>query len=893
MLFVILALVGVAPDGSPAERADPVPRLVRMLAPVAPLPAVARTDRSGGLDARLAVDSFAAPDTAPFGLEMVNGRLWLSDLRARRIYQLDAQNGSVLRSFPAPDQWTKDITFDGSNLWACGNYQSRLYKLDTIQGSIVASYAAPGSNPTGLSFDGTNIWHADWNSDQSQPNYVYRLDPTNGQVLGSFITPAEQPAGLAWDGSALWNADMKHGIIYRLNASTGRVIGAAGTPGPMPTGVAWSGNRLWVADWATDRVYSYHPDSGPSAVLINRPADLAALPCWQPIAIIGTVAGDLAHYRLEYGSGENPANWIPIGGLHVEPKYLDTLGVWNVSGLAQGIYTLRVKAVFVTHTDSLRRVKLSLDPQIRPGWPQAFVNASPVGVVAAPGGPAAQIFGGTHHQDFINQRLAGWNLDGSLLSGFPVVGISNCQMAPAFGKLYPSGVTVIAAGYDLNHDQMNMVRADGSVAPGWPQTGARPGTLAYLGLPVLADVGFDSGPEVLCGGSALSAWSDEGAGLAGWPQNQQFSSPAIGDLDRDGRMEIIALSGSSIYVFDSAGSVRTGFPKSYAGTSSQQYPVLGDIDNNGRLEIVFAMGHRLYALDDTGGVLPGFPRALAGSYANSPVLGDIDRDGFLEIVVVYGTFPSYSEIGAFRRDATPLPGFPKRLTGRVFRAFNEPVLGDVNGDSFPEIVMGFEVENTFEEIHALDRNGAEAAGWPRFMRDIYGYGITGSPVLGDFDSDGETDMAISSNAYWMASTDVCLWNLEQPYRSEAMPWPTQRQSNARTACLDFWRPGGISSPAEIGPALRLRAEPNPSSGSVRFTIPPGHASRVVILDAAGRTVRRLQAANCKPRAAGEAIWDGCDAAGRRAGGGIYFARLDNPEAPGDKPQATVRIVILR
>ncbi len=852
---------------------SPIPHYVKMIQDIEPILSINHKPLPlKSLSLISGIDSFPSPDTAPFGLAWINDKLWHSDLRAQTIYQLDPTNGSILRSFSAPDQWSKDLAFDGNYLFVCGNYQSQIYKIDTVNGNIMGGFNAPGSNPVGLCFDGTYLWNADWNSDQSQPNYIYKINPANGQIISSFITPAESPAGLTWDGNYLWNVDMKNQVIYQLNPANGNVLAAVGTPGSKPTGLAWGDNKLWNADWDREMIYNFYPDSGPSIVMLNSPKHLDALPCWQDLAIIGTVWGsDLQQYTIEYGIGENPSSWIQIGNPHTTPSFLDTIETWDVSGITESnIYWLRIKGVFTSQIDTFHRVKINLDPQIMPGWPQTLVNVSHIGVADVNNNSLCEIFAGLHHQDYYNQKLAAWNLDGSILAGFPVQGINNNQMAPAFSDMLDNQEISIITGYDLNHDEVNITKYNGTNFPGWPQTGGHPGNLRYLGLPVVADINNDSMLEVFTGGSSLSAWLSNGNLLSGFPIPLQSSSPAIGDINRDGQLELVIQSVDSIIVYDQTGRIISGFPKGYGGSSSQQYPVLGDINQDQRLEIIFNLNTQLYIVDDTGGVLTGFPKTLTGDYASSPVIGDIDRDGFAEIIVVSGSFPNFSEISVFRYDGTPVSGFPKRLNNRIFRSFNEPVIGDINGDSLPEIVMGFEAENTFEEVHAIMFNGNEVESWPKRLREIYGYGITGSPVIGDFDTDSNVDMAIGSNAYWMASTDIYVWDLNQPYIPEAMPWPTQRHDINRTALLGTV-PSRIKELGKIrGISIRIEAYPNPFHKSVIFSIGNEKIQSLSIYDALGRLVMNVQPEVLRDNF----IWDGIDRNGQLVRSGVYFCRIN-------------------
>jgi hypothetical protein len=245
-------------------------------------------------------------------------------------------------------------------------------------------------------------------------------------------------------------------------------------------------------------------------------------------------------------------------------------------------------------------------------------------------------------------------------------------------------------------------------------------------------------------------------------------------------------------------------------------------------------------VNDSGRVLTGFPKTLAGAYANSPILGDVDHDGFAEIVVVSGTFPSNSVIQMFRYDGSAVTGWPKTLSGLVFRAFNAPIMGDADGDRYPDVLMGF--ENTidgFEYFYAWKRDGTVLEGWPKLLRDVDGYGVTGSPVLGDFDDDDTLDCALSSNAYWMVNTDIYVWDLGVPYSAEKMEWPMFRHDPQMTACFKSATSGVEDSPKPQ--AASCKPEATIVRGALNLQ-PAIHnpQSEIALLDISGRKVLDLR-----------------------------------------------------
>lgn len=64
------------------------------------------------------------------------------------------------------------------------------------------------------------------------------------------------------------------------------------------------------------------------------------------VVVKGTAtAVDFQFYKLEFGQGAAPEHWSVIGDLHRTQVTNDTLGTWDVAGLAQGVYTLKLTVV--------------------------------------------------------------------------------------------------------------------------------------------------------------------------------------------------------------------------------------------------------------------------------------------------------------------------------------------------------------------------------------------------------------------------------------------------------------------------------------------------------------------------------------------------------------------
>lgn len=372
----------------------------------------------------------------------------------------------------------------------------------------------------------------------------------------------------------------------------------------------------------------------------------------------------------------------------------------------------------------------------------------------------------------------------------------------------------------------------------------------------------------------------------------EMTTPSLCDLDGDGGCEIImgtkfgwdAQNYLNAYKID--GTQAPGFPFATGpGGSIITSPAIGDIDDDGAMEIVFASeDDSLHVVRSDGTRFPGFPVGMIcninslGSPGSSPALADFDEDGELEIVVVAVVNPEDAFLYVYDTDyaggtaGSPMSGWPAHLPGG---SESSPVVGDIDGDGLLDIVYGIggTASSSPDALYAFDSLGNIISGFP-----IYPGGpVRPTPTLCDLDRDNDIDIVYGG---WDAQIHV--WDMPHPYDPYLVPWPTFHANNRRDGVFDG--PDLTSVPEPTPPAMMTLAPnfPNPFNPvtTVRLYLPgdPGAtvALQMKIYDIQGRLVRTLHDG---PATAGwtDWTWNGLDDSGRRLSSGTYLLRARGGE----------------
>jgi hypothetical protein len=208
-------------------------------------------------------------------------------------------------------------------------------------------------------------------------------------------------------------------------------------------------------------------------------------------------------------------------------------------------------------------------------------------------------------------------------------------------------------------------------------------------------------------------------------------------------------------------------------------------------------------------------------------LADLDNDNDLEIIFEYG----------LKLYAMHDNGLIIFSDSSVWVSSNPPVIGDINNDSFPDIIV-----NSEDSVYALNASGVILPGFPKPMSP---YSVYTYPAIDDIDNDGKVEVISSSN--WIepeiATGIIYVWELDSDYNQSTMQWQMYQHDPQHTGYYHNGIPVGISdeSQAIIQSMFLSQNYPNPfnPSTTIKYSVPELSFVKIKVFNLLGQEIVEL------------------------------------------------------
>lgn len=281
-----------------------------------------------------------------------------------------------------------------------------------------------------------------------------------------------------------------------------------------------------------------------------------------------------------------------------------------------------------------------------------------------------------------------------------------------------------------------------------------------------------------------------------------LSSPAVVDLDGDGKNEIIVPRDEHLIVWGSDGAVKWTADMPGRIWAS---PVVGDFRGDSNLEVAVASRNKIFLFDASGETLSGFPVTWEDEM-RSLAAADIDGDGKLDLVAAPAMSGPTDVMNAWHADGSEVDGFPPNERGvsgcdvdeKCYLAgcYDQNVaLGDLDGDGKADVVVDH--DDAYASFHKSNGVAFDAAkGFAsrktpgvRYLYDLtlarQGFSDDDSslqahftntaPAIADIDEDGEADILMLGSMQNVAQSErelgVGLWAVHKD-SSRVKGWET-------------------------------------------------------------------------------------------------------------------------
>lgn len=230
-------------------------------------------------------------------------------------------------------------------------------------------------------------------------------------------------------------------------------------------------------------------------------------------------------------------------------------------------------------------------------------------------------------------------------------------------------------------------------------------------------------------------------------------SVAIGDMNNDGRQDVVTTAADSVGVFlqNVSGGLdaMVTYPSGHSSFSNTYKVRVGDFNNDGLHDVASidwgtqSQDVDVFLQNNTGTLSPPATYVVShGGYDDLDV-GDVNGDGLQDIIVMSGQLYAYDNIGVLLQQAATFASpVYYDLGGNELTA--GVAVGDINGDALQDIVVTSGGNQPSASVGAFQQNGTgtldPALSYPS-------YDIPESIEIGDVDNDGKKDIVVAHGGW--------------------------------------------------------------------------------------------------------------------------------------------------
>jgi subtilisin family serine protease len=514
-----------------------------------------------------------------------------------------------------------------------------------------------------------------------------------------------------------------------------------------------------------------------------------------------------------------------------------TSGVWNASHLEEGYYTLRFQ-----FTDGINYFMETIEPvyltpalisaNIKSGWPVDLGSNVGIALITAD-------LENDGYKEIItknNKSIHVFNFSGGNVSMWPVqfeCGLDDIFNPSQFAPLSALDVNndtlpeIFAGTCSYNNDSfrspLNLYNANGSSYQGWPAD-IMYSNASYLSYNystfmehsfAMSEYGIFGYGEFYIYSNAtdndtidylyLFGISPNGSALDGaWPvllsENtsrtdmlaRTVASPALGDMNNDGEVDIVAVFSKNTSVNGTVNSsnnysISTEFwtldmqgniINNFSINSSLVSPInLVDWDYDGELEILASMNHNenygIYVFKHNGTIV-NFYDIYAST--NSLAFGNFDNDSDYEIFLGLDYFDC-TLFFILDNEEELMDGWPIGICAETdfelgIKTMMPPIVADIDGDNILDVLLSV----AEGEIYGLNSTGGLIL-FEELDEEYTDSGI----VVDDIDGDGFIDIIVASSNTNVPGK-IYVWETNTTYNASNVFWPMFQHDSAHTGC---------------------------------------------------------------------------------------------------------------